>query len=116
MTRSVRRTFRELLASPRLLLVPGVATPLYARIAAVGARSDPDLVLIARTDAVATEGLDAAIRRSAAYVAAGADVIFIEAPETLAELERIPAAVDAPCLVNVVEGGKTPLVSASEFE
>jgi 2-methylisocitrate lyase-like PEP mutase family enzyme len=84
--------------------------------AAVDARSDPDLVLVARTDSVATDGIDEAISRSAAYIGAGADVIFIEAPRTLADLERITAEVDAPCLVNIVEGGKTPLANARDLE
>jgi 2-methylisocitrate lyase-like PEP mutase family enzyme len=79
-------------------------------IAATRARQDPDLVLIARTDAIAVEGFEAAIARARAYVAAGADMIFVEAPRTTAELARIPGLVGAPCIVNIVEGGVTPLV------
>jgi methylisocitrate lyase len=84
--------------------------------AAVYARENPDLVLIARTDARAVEGLDGAIARARAYAAAGADVLFVEAPQTLDELRALPAAVPAPLLANMVEGGKTPLLSASELE
>ena len=84
--------------------------------AAVDARRDPDLVIVARTDARAVEGFEAAVERSRAYVAAGADVIFFEAPRTVEELERLPSLVPAPLLVNMVEGGKTPLLSADQLE
>ncbi len=84
-------------------------------VAAVAARRDPDLVLIARTDAAAVEGLDAAIERARLYVAAGADVAFVEAPTSVEALARIPREVPAPCLVNVVEGGKTPALPAAEL-
>jgi 2-methylisocitrate lyase-like PEP mutase family enzyme len=78
--------------------------------AARDALTDPDLLLIARTDALAVEGLDAAIDRAAAYHAAGADVIFVEAPTTEGEIEAIARRVKAPKLVNMFQGGKTPLV------
>jgi methylisocitrate lyase len=84
--------------------------------AAVAARRDPDLVLIARTDARAVESLDSAISRSRAYVDAGADVIFVEAPRSIDELRTLPAAVPAPLLANMVEGGLTPLLSATELQ
>lgn len=84
--------------------------------AAVYARRDPDLVIVARTDARAVEGLDATIERARAYVAAGADVVFVEAPLSVEELRALPPEIPAPLLVNMVEGGKTPLVSASELE
>ncbi|MFF3810641.1 oxaloacetate decarboxylase [Streptomyces bacillaris] len=74
------------------------------------ARTDPDFVLIARTDAIATEGLDAAIERAHAYVEAGADVIFVEAPESVEQIERIAARIPQPKLINMFHGGKTPLV------
>ncbi|WP_145503313.1 oxaloacetate decarboxylase [Streptomyces sp. CFMR 7] len=74
------------------------------------ARTDPDFVLIARTDAIATEGLDAAIERAHAYVEAGADVIFVEAPESVEQIERIAACIPQPKLINMFHGGKTPLV------
>ncbi|MFH1381690.1 MAG: isocitrate lyase/PEP mutase family protein [Chloroflexota bacterium] len=84
--------------------------------AAVDAREDPDFVLIARTDARAVLGLDEAIRRARAYVKAGADVIFLEAPQSLEELKKIARSVDAPLLVNMDEGTKTPLLTAQELE
>jgi 2-methylisocitrate lyase-like PEP mutase family enzyme len=78
--------------------------------AARDAVTDPDLVLIARTDALAVEGVEAAIARAQAYHAAGADVIFVEAPTTEAEIETIARRVAAPKLINMFQGGKTPLV------
>jgi 2-methylisocitrate lyase-like PEP mutase family enzyme len=78
--------------------------------AARDALADPDLVLIARTDALAVEGFDAAIERAHAYVAAGADVTFVEAPTTEAQIEAIARRVKAPQLINMFQGGKTPLV------
>jgi 2,3-dimethylmalate lyase len=84
--------------------------------AAVTARRDEDFVLVIRTDARAVEGFDAAIQRSKAYVAAGADMIFFEAPQNVDELRRIPQLVDAPVLANMITGGgKTPLLTASEL-
>lgn len=85
-------------------------------VAARDARRDGDLVLIARTDALSTEGLEGALRRARAYLEAGADVIFVEAPNTEEELAAIPRELGVPCLVNMVEGGKTPLLDASELE
>jgi 2-methylisocitrate lyase-like PEP mutase family enzyme len=78
--------------------------------AAREALADPDLLLIARTDALAVEGFDAAIERAQAYEAAGADVIFVEAPTSEAEIEAIARRVTAPKLINMFQGGKTPLV------
>ena len=78
--------------------------------AAREAATDPDLVLIARTDALAVEGLDGAIERALVYGEAGADVIFVEAPTTVAEVEAIARRVPRPTLINMFEGGKTPLV------
>ena len=79
--------------------------------AAQEARRDPDLVLIARTDARAVEGLENAIRRGNAYAAAGADMVFVEAPESEDELRTIAREVRAPLLVNMFQGGRTPLVA-----
>jgi 2-methylisocitrate lyase-like PEP mutase family enzyme len=76
--------------------------------AAVDARHDGDLQIIARTDSRAVEGLDRAIERAHAYIAAGADVAFVEAPTSLAELARITREVKAPHVANIVFGGKTP--------
>ncbi len=76
--------------------------------AAVDTRHDQSLQIIARTDAYAVEGLERALERAQAYVAAGADVTFVEAPTTLDELARIPKALDVPQVANIVFGGKTP--------
>jgi 2-methylisocitrate lyase-like PEP mutase family enzyme len=84
--------------------------------AAVDARSDDDLLVVARTDARAPLGLDAAIERANRYAQAGADVIFVEAPQDTAEIERIAHEVDAPLLINLVLGGLTPLESASRLQ
>ena len=84
--------------------------------AALDARRDPDLVIMARTDARAVSGLDEAIKRAKAYVKAGVDMIFIEAPQSVEELARIPKSVDIPMMANLVEGGKTPIVSVQELE
>lgn len=80
--------------------------------AAVTARSDPDFVLIARTDARAANDMDDALRRAAAYLEAGADMLFVEAPQSDAEVERVAREFDGvPLLFNWVEGGRTPPVS-----
>ena len=76
--------------------------------AAVDARRDGDLQIIARTDARAVEGLDRAIARAHAYIEAGADVAFVEAPTSLAELARVTREIKAPHVANIVFGGKTP--------
>jgi len=76
--------------------------------AAIEARQDPDTVIVARTDALAIHGVDEAIRRAALYAEIGADVIFVEAPRTVQEIERIAGEIDAPLLLNVVDGGRTP--------
>ena len=80
--------------------------------AAVAARRSPDFLIIARTDARAVEGLDAALSRARAYREAGADVLFVEAPQSEAEIEAVARAFpDVPLLFNYAEGGKTPAVS-----
>src|SRR5712671_3109862 len=84
--------------------------------AAVDTRRDPDLVIIARSDARAIEGLAAAIDRVNAYLEAGADVGFVEAPQTIEELRVVGREVRGPALVNVFEGGKTPMLDAKELE
>lgn len=76
--------------------------------AAVDARRDGELQIIARTDARAVEGLDRAIERAHAYIGAGADVAFVEAPTSLAELARVTREIKAPHVANIVFGGKTP--------
>ena len=84
--------------------------------AAVDTRQDADLVIIARSDARAVEGLEAAIDRVNAYLEAGADVGFVEAPQTVEELRVVGRQVRGPALVNVFEGGKTPMLGAAELE
>jgi 2-methylisocitrate lyase-like PEP mutase family enzyme len=84
--------------------------------AAVDTRRDPDLVIIARSDARAVEGLRAAIDRVNAYLEAGADVGFVEAPQDVDELRSVGREVRGPALVNVFEGGKTPMLGAAELE
>jgi methylisocitrate lyase len=79
------------------------------------ARRDPDFVLIGRTDARAVEGLDSAIERARRFHEAGCDLVFIEAPQSRAELERIAAEVKAPLLVNMLTGGKTPILKRREL-
>lgn len=83
--------------------------------AALDARVDPDLMIIARTDARAVEGLDRAIERAHAYRDAGADATFVEAPLDVDELSRIGAEVPGPLVANMVEGGKTPVVGREEL-
>lgn len=83
--------------------------------AALDARTDPDLVVIARTDARAPLGLDAAIERANTYADAGADVIFVEAPRDIEEIERIAKEVSAPKLINLVQGGLTPIESTQQL-
>ena len=75
---------------------------------------DPDLVLIARTDARAVLGFEEAVERANRALQAGADVAFVEAPQTLEELADVPRRVEGPCLLNVVAGGKTPEVSLAQ--
>ena len=86
--------------------------------AAVDARTSGDTLIIARTDALAGEGFDRALARVALYRDAGADVLFVEAPRQHEELSRIGARLGkaAPLMVNMVEGGKTPMLSAGELE
>jgi 2-methylisocitrate lyase-like PEP mutase family enzyme len=79
--------------------------------AAVAARRDPDFFIIARTDARAVLGFDEAVARANAALAAGADMAFVEAPQTLDEVAAVPRLVKGPCLLNVVWRGKTPEVA-----
>jgi 2-methylisocitrate lyase-like PEP mutase family enzyme len=97
-------------------LVP--AAEMVGKIkAALDSRQSRDTLVIARTDAVGVEGFDKAIERALAYRDAGADVLFVEAPKTQAELKRIPPALGSvPLMANMVEGGKTPMLTAAELE
>ena len=86
--------------------------------AAVAARTSPDFLIIARTDAVAVEGIDAALARADAYARAGADILFVEAPksqEMLGEIAR-RLGTGLPLMANMVEGGQTPILPASELQ
>lgn len=85
--------------------------------AAIDARQSADTAIMARTDAIAVSGFDAAIERAEAYLAAGADILFIEAPQSLQQMQMIAErfAQRVPLLANMVEGGKTPITSAQEL-
>ena len=85
------------------------AAEMVAKIkAAVDTRRDPDLLIIARTDAIAPEGFAAALERAAAYREVGADVTFVEAPTSMEEIAEIPRRLPWPQLINIVIGGRTP--------
>lgn len=85
--------------------------------AALDARHSRETLVIARTDAIAVEGFEHAIARAVSYRDAGADILFVEAPKTRGELQRIPPAVtDVPLMANMVEGGKTPPLAAADLE
>lgn len=84
--------------------------------AALDAREDGDMVICARTDARAVEGLDAAIERAELYREAGADLLFVEAPRSVEELRRVCSEIAGPTLANCVEGGRTPALAAGELE
>jgi 2-methylisocitrate lyase-like PEP mutase family enzyme len=83
--------------------------------AAVEAKTDPDTVIIARTDARAILGFDEAVRRVNLYAEAGADMVFLEAPQTVDEILAVPSAVKVPAMFNLVIGGKTPPVTAGQL-
>jgi 2-methylisocitrate lyase-like PEP mutase family enzyme len=83
--------------------------------AAVDARTSSDLLIIARSDALAVEGFDAAIARAQRYIEAGADVTFVEAPRSAEEIRDIPKRLSVPQVVNVVVGGKTPVLGQEQF-
>lgn len=95
-------------------LIPAEEMALKIK-AACEARRDSAFVIIARTDARGIEGFDAAMRRARLYREAGADVLFIEALESRDEIERTPAVLGAPVLINMYSGGKTPLVSTADL-
>ena len=84
--------------------------------AAVAARRDPDFIVIARTDSRAVIGFDEAIARANLAMDAGADLAFVEAVETLDEMAEVPRRVQGPCLLNIVPGGKTPVVALPEAQ
>jgi 2-methylisocitrate lyase-like PEP mutase family enzyme len=84
--------------------------------AAAAARRTPDFTIIARTDARAVAGFDEAVARGNAALAAGADMVFLEAPQTMDEVAAVPRLVKGPCLLNIVRGGKTPDLDFGEAE
>jgi 2,3-dimethylmalate lyase len=93
------------------------AAEMVAKLkAALDARIDADLVIMARTDARAVHGLDEAIERAQLYCEAGADLLFVEAPVSVEELRRVCSEIPGPCLANNVEGGRTPLLPAAALE
>jgi 2-methylisocitrate lyase-like PEP mutase family enzyme len=89
----------------------------YAKIrAAASAKRSADFTIIARTDSRAVAGFDEAVARARGALAAGADMIFLEAPQTMEEVQAVPALVPGPCLLNMVRGGKTPAVTIDQAE
>ena len=87
------------------------STEMEQRIkAAADARVDADVMIVARTDAIASEGFEAALERAARYREAGADILFVEAPPSEADLAQVPKRLGVPCLANMVEGGRTPVL------
>jgi len=101
--------------TPGRRVVPVAEAANRIRVA-VEARSSRDFLIIARTDARTALGLDEALRRGEAFAAAGADILFIESPESEEEMRRIGEAFDLPLLANMVEGGRTPVLSRAELE
>lgn len=83
---------------------------------AVHARKSADTLIMARTDAIAVEGFEASIERASAYAAAGADILFVEAPRDIGQMEAIPKLLGVPCLANMVEGGKTPFMTVPQLQ
>jgi 2-methylisocitrate lyase-like PEP mutase family enzyme len=84
--------------------------------AAAECRPDDQLVVIARTDARAVAGFEEAVERAGAALEVGADMVFVEAPETVEEIEAVPRLVGGPCLFNVVPGGRSPEVSFTKLQ
>jgi 2-methylisocitrate lyase-like PEP mutase family enzyme len=83
---------------------------------AVEARTSPEFLVVARTDARTSLGLDEALRRGEAFAKAGADILFIESPESAEEMARIGRTFDTPLLANLVEGGRTPVLPRADLE
>ena len=100
--------------TPCRRVIPAEEMALKIKVAAE-ARRDPNMLIVARTDARTTLGLEEAIRRGQVYAEAGADVIFIESPESEAEMQAIGKAIRKPLLANMVEGGRTPILPAKRL-
>ena len=96
-------------------VIPAQAMADKIRVA-VETRGDPNFLIIARTDARTTLGLDEALRRAEAYAKAGADLLFVESPESVQEMEQIGRNFDVPLVANMVEGGRTPVLSREQLE
>ena len=96
--------------------VIGMAEMVQKIRAAMAAKIDQDFVINARTDAIAVIGIDEAIRRGNAYAAAGADLIFVEAPPSAEEIKHVIRSIKAPVSINMTDGGKTPLATIGELQ
>lgn len=96
-------------------VVPAADMAAKIRVA-VESRSDPDFLVIARTDSRTTLGLDEALRRAEAYLEAGADLLFIESPESVEEMARIGRTFEVSLVANMVEGGRTPILDAATLQ
>jgi 2,3-dimethylmalate lyase len=93
------------------------ASEMVAKLkAALDARHDPDFIIMARTDALAVNGIDDALERMALYRQVGADLLFVEAPTSADQMRRICSELDGPCLANNVEAGASPFLSAQELQ
>jgi len=101
--------------TPGRRVIPAADMVKKIRVA-VEARGGDDILIVARTDARTAHGLDEALRRAEAYAKAGADILFVESPESEAEMEKICARFDIPLLANMVEGGRTPVLPAARLE
>ncbi|HYG84817.1 MAG TPA: isocitrate lyase/PEP mutase family protein [Azospirillum sp.] len=101
--------------TPGRRVVPLADAARKVKVAAE-ARSSADFLIVARTDARTAHGLDEALRRGEAFLKAGADILFIESPESVEEMERISRTFGVPLLANMVEGGRTPLLGRAELE
>jgi 2-methylisocitrate lyase-like PEP mutase family enzyme len=100
--------------TPGRRVIPAEEMALKIEVA-VATRKSSDFLVVARTDARTSLGIDEAIRRGQLYARAGADVIFVESPETIDEMTRIGQEIDAPLLANMVEGGRTPILPAAKL-
>jgi 2-methylisocitrate lyase-like PEP mutase family enzyme len=101
--------------TPGRRVIPAEEMALKIRVAAE-ARTSPDFLIVARTDARTTLGLEEAIRRGRMYGDAGADIVFIESPESEEEMRAVGKAIDKPLLANMVEGGRTPILPAERLK
>ncbi len=100
--------------TPGRRVIPAEEMVLKIEVA-IESRRSQDFLVIARTDARTSLGLDEAIRRGRLYAKAGADIVFVESPESEDELRQIGEAIDAPLLANMVEGGRTPIIPAQRL-